>query len=194
MGICAEGEEEFQEIENAIANKVLPAIFGNEISGNERKLFSLPARMGGLGVEDPREMNSSAYRNSKKSCEKLIEAIRGIDEFVKEDHMELIDKTRKESRKAKEERMNNELDEILPLFDQEHQRAINQTRSNKISTWLTVLPVARYNFDLAPQEFRDALAIRYRKPFSRVPECCDGCGSVFNLSHALDCRKGGLVI
>ena len=187
-------EEQFQEIENAIAFKVLPAIFGNEISGNERKLFSLPARMGGLGVEDPREMSSSAYRNSKKSCEKLIEAIRGTDEFVKEDHMELIDKTRKESRKAKEERMNNELDEILPLFDQEHQRAINRTRSNKISTWLTVLPVARYNFDLAPQEFRDALAIRYRKPLLRVPECCDGCGSVFDLSHALDCTKGGLVI
>ena len=26
-----------------------------------------------------------------------------------------------------------------------------------------------------------------------MPSSCDGCGSVFSLSHAMDCRKGGLV-
>ena len=63
-----------------------------------------------------------------------------------------------------------------------------------MSTWLTVMPIARYNFDLAPQEFRDALAIRYKKPLSRIPAMCDGCGLLFDMSHALDCRRGGLVI
>ena len=102
--------------------------------------------------------------------------------------MRIID-IQKESRKIKE-RFNTIYDLILPLFDQQHQRAICRTR-DIMSNWLTVMPIARYNFDLAPQEFRDALAIRHRKPLSKIPEYCDGCGSEFNLSHALDCRREG---
>ena len=43
-------------------------------------------------------------------------------------------------------------------------------------------------------EFRDALAIRYHQPLSKLPADCDGCGGVFTLQHALDCKKGGLII
>ena len=57
-----------------------------------------------------------------------------------------------------------------------------------------MLPLARHHFDLSAQEFRDALAIRYKRSLVNVPELCDGCGAVFSLSHALSCRKGGLVI
>ena len=38
------------------------------------------------------------------------------------------------------------------------------------------------------------MAIRYKKPLLNAAELCDGCGAVFNLSHALSCRKGGLVV
>eukprot|EP00731_Ephydatia_muelleri_P019621 Em0012g446a len=43
-------------------------------------------------------------------------------------------------------------------------------------------------------EFRDALAIRYHQTLSKLPADCDGCGAEFALQHALDCRKGGLII
>uniref|UniRef100_A0A1X7SKP0 Reverse transcriptase domain-containing protein n=1 Tax=Amphimedon queenslandica TaxID=400682 RepID=A0A1X7SKP0_AMPQE len=39
----------------------------------------------------------------------------------------------------------------------------------------------------------DALSIRYKKPLLLTPINCDGCGSPFDLSHALSCRRGGLV-
>ena len=65
---------------------------------------------------------------------------------------------------------------------------------NDLSGWLTVLPMSQDHFDLIAQQFRDALALRYRKPLLNVPSNCDGCGSPFSLDHALICRKGGLII
>ena len=50
------------------------------------------------------------------------------------------------------------------------------------------------HLDLSAGEFRDGLAIRYRKPLLNVPDICDGCSAPFSLSHALSCRKGGLII
>lgn len=63
-----------------------------------------------------------------------------------------------------------------------------------MSLWLNILPVSKHHFDLSPQDFRDALAIRYRKPLLDFPLHCDGCGSDFDLSHALSCCKDGLII
>ena len=79
-------------------------------------------------------------------------------------------------------------------FDFAHQRAILRARNEKVLAWLTVLPLARSQFDLSNQEFWDALAIRYKKPLRNVPDLCDGCSSQFSLSHGLSCRKGGWVI
>ena len=57
-----------------------------------------------------------------------------------------------------------------------------------------MLPLAQYHFDLSPQQFRDALFLRYNRSLILMPPTCDGCGAAFTLSHALDCRRGGLVV
>ena len=44
-----------------------------------------------------------------------------------------------------------------------------------------------------PQEFRDALALRYRKPLLDLSPFCDGCGAPFTVEHSLDCHVGSLV-
>ena len=72
-------------------------------------------------------------------------------------------------------------------------RTIRRAIDFQTSGWLTVLPLTCHHFDLSPQQFRDALSLRYHRPLSSMPSHCDGCGSTFDLSHTLDCRKGGLV-
>ena len=57
-----------------------------------------------------------------------------------------------------------------------------------------MIPLAHHHFDLSATEFRDSLALRYHRPLLRLPALCDGCGCQFTTGHALDCRKGGLVI
>ena len=63
-----------------------------------------------------------------------------------------------------------------------------------MSSWITVLPLAKEHFDLSKYEFCDSLSLRYAKPLLDLPPDCDGCGLPFTVNHALDCKKGGLVV
>ena len=72
-------------------------------------------------------------------------------------------------------------------------RTVMRAVDGKTSNWLTVMPFARHQVDLSAVEFSDALAMRYSRPLLRMPANCDGCGGPFDLTHALDCKKVGLV-
>ena len=63
-----------------------------------------------------------------------------------------------------------------------------------VSFWLTQRPLAQYHFDLFPRQFLDALSLRYNRSLMLMPPTSDGCANTFILSHALDCRSGGLVV
>ena len=56
---------------------------------------------------------------------------------------------------------------------------ILRERHSNLSSWLSVVPLESHHFDLSPQEFRDALALCYKKPLLDLPPFCDGCGAPF---------------
>jgi len=85
-------------------------------------------------------------------------------------------------------------DYICSKLDPIHHHTLLRAKDNDLSAWLSILPTERDNYDLRPQEFRDALAIRYRKPLLNVPAFCDGCGAPSTLDHFLTCMKGGLIV
>src|SRR5436190_2629517 len=71
-------------------------------------------------------------------------------------------------------------------------KCVSRIVEGNASHWLTVIPTTADNYDLSPTQFRDALYLRYAKEIT-LPQVCDGCGSNMNVSHALNCKKGGLV-
>lgn len=90
--------------------------------------------------------------------------------------------------------MKAESDRLLELLPEKQRRPINRIVSENASQWLTVTPTAADNMDLSPDQFRDALTIiRYGRNIQNLPERCDGCDTLTNLSHALNFKKGGLI-
>lgn len=71
-------------------------------------------------------------------------------------------------------------------------RSIERAVEWKTFGLLTVSPLASQHFDLVRLPWNSAL--RYGRSIVRMPPLCDGCGGELSVQHALDCRKGGLVI
>eukprot|EP00957_Ditylum_brightwellii_P122171 9316447-Ditylum_brightwellii.AAC.1 len=71
-------------------------------------------------------------------------------------------------------------------------RAIRQ--GQKCGQWLNILPRYRNHTVLGAQEFHDSLLLWYQCTPSDILTYCDGCGKKFTLTHALECKSGGLII
>ena len=72
-------------------------------------------------------------------------------------------------------------------------QARQMRRGAKTGAWITVLPSTVNEIELGDQEWRDAFFLRYGLDPPDLPTHCNGCEARFTISHALDCKKGGLV-
>ena len=181
-------------IEHKLCSSVLPSIFGCEISSQERCIFSLPTRFGGLHVLNPTECCEFLYSTSRKTTAVITLSLKEHSTFYSSEHSDVVAQVQAAILKEKEIDFEERFLSIVAHLNSEQRRSVQRAKDAKISSWLNVLPVVRYNFDMSATEFRDALAIRYRKLLLNIPSDCDGYGATLSLSHALSCRKGGLVI
>ena len=73
-------------------------------------------------------------------------------------------------------------------------QARRMQRAANTGAWLTVLPSAVNGKGLGSQEWRDALFLRYGLDPPYLPKYCDSFQDRFSISHALDCKEGGLIM
>ena len=196
--IFGDTKNEFERLHTTIKTKFIPAIFGNNISDDEAVLFTLPVKKGGLAIMNPNEYCKRNFETSLKGSEKIISSIMLKENFNLQQHLEVISNAKKDLRNIKNNNDDDKLLKVLDNFPKERKRAIERSISsitkNSSSSSLTVMPLKRDHFDLSPNEFRDALSIRYQREPIYMPQRCDGCGkNEFNLDHALCCKTGGLI-
>ena len=65
-----------QPIEDSLRHDLIPAITGRQaINDVERRMFALPTRLGGLGIEVLPEVADQLYSNSKKPLDGTFEEL-----------------------------------------------------------------------------------------------------------------------
>lgn len=181
------GIEKFLDpVEDVIRHQFIPAITdGHVVNDEERMLMSLPPRLGGLGLKNICEYAPVELENSKQLTYLLQKEIVGK---IDDDSGKTIAVIKSERRQQNKEKL-----ELLRANMNEEQKRINDVNMMVgASNWLTSLPIKELMYDLNKEQFRDALRIRYNWALPRLPSDC-ACGSKFNVTHALSCKKGGFI-
>ena len=125
------------------------------LSWNTR-CFALPS---GLGLTMPCVSASLNFSASQCSTQVIVKAIKDLIPFELDSHELMLFEAQKEYKRLQHLKHADLFDYICSQLDPIHQRALLRAKDNDLSVWLSVIPTERYNFDLLPQEFRDALAI-----------------------------------
>jgi len=180
-----------QPLDNVVRQVFIPTITGRSPpSDSMRKLFSLPARLGGLGLPEPSSLCDIELSASRNICEPLCNSISNRSlPFAEVSSAQLHRKLLTGKRKAEE--FSSLSSALRENFDESLRYAVDFASVKGASSWLTALPLQVHGFALHKSAFLDALALRYGWLPLRAPSLC-ACGSSFSVEHALSCPKGGL--
>ena len=137
--------------------RVIPDIIGKEIIQEERELFSLPLRVGGLNIALPQDLQ----KNLEKSIELSTPLASFNNDSFKIQQCELEQNKISLKPKAdmqrelisRKSRIGNNLPEM--------KYSIQLASEKQASSWLNELPLSKHGFDLTKTEFRDGIALRY---------------------------------
>ena len=170
----------------------MPALFVGMGEGlPERGVPRLPVKQARLSLPDPSQITPENLTASCVITGNLVAALRGQVEFRTVDHSACLQEGRTAVWRRGQRRAEKDLtaaQEGAPVL---HVR--QQQRATKTGAWLIVQPSTVNGTDLGAQEWCDALFMRYGLETLDLPTHCDGCQSKFSISHALECKKGGLV-
>ncbi|KAL7463315.1 hypothetical protein ACHAXS_003701 [Conticribra weissflogii] len=179
-------------IENSIKNAFLPALFHVEnIDDSLREVFSHPIKLAGLNILDPTIHAGISYDTSLLATESLVDCLIYHSEIDLQAHHRHILNTRQQCHQQLHNIHNDLLTSFLTSTPPETQHRL--ARAKVGGSWLTVIPKAINGTILSAEEFRDNLRLRYGLTPEFLPKTCDGCNKTFTITHALNCRKGGLV-
>ena len=179
-----------QPLEDTLNHKLIPALTGRSTpSEQQRRLFSLPVKLGGLGISSPTllrdeftySLSITTPLTSKINSQQLTSESTTIsDQFAAKAKVKTMKRTK----------LSNLATELSSEVPPDLNLAMTLAQEQGASSWLSSLPIREHGFTLHKGAFRDALALRYGWQPTNLPSTCT-CGSSFTVEHALSCPKGG---
>ena len=185
-------EEVLKPLDDVIDKSFIPAITeGHVLSSDDRKLLSLPVRLGGMGIPIFAEICQREYDNSLKATQIIRPRI------IAQEHEFTLDRQAEnridaEIRKKREQYYKNILEDLKNRMSKEKLRGNEIAQMKGASAWLTALPLKEEGYVLSKREFFDAITIRYMWDVKRLPSKCV-CGKGFTVTHAMTCTNGGYI-
>ena len=113
----------FLDLESTLFSQFLPVLFGSSITPAERRLFSLPAKFGGLGILDPVQSASGSYQASVHATSVLTAAIREGLTFNLESHVNNVLSVQHQEAIFRDACYSQLFNDLLLEFDAYHQQA-----------------------------------------------------------------------
>jgi hypothetical protein len=182
----------FHPLENAISQKLIPAIIGRNINDVERRLLALPVRFGGLGIQNPTITAETEFKNSILATRNLTRIIQDQETNLNNYNEDLVKYEVARLKAEKEESFIADLEQIKTLVPDNLKRCIEHACEKGAGVWLTALPLQNLGYVLNKQEFRDAICLRYEWKIPNTPSFCN-CGKKNSVEHTLNCKLGGYV-
>ena len=183
----------FIPLEEAIREKLIPAIIGRKVSNIERRIFALPVRLGGLGIRDPTK-SSQEFTASSKITRILTQIIVNQERDFSSYDADAVKKCIAEVKAQKDQRLNEELNEIKESRElgENMERILDLSGEKGSGLWLTGLPIQSLGQAFNKEDFQGALCVRYDKNIPGTPSVCS-CGTKNDTDHILMCKLGGYV-
>ena len=178
-------------VEEAIRHKFIPSITGRQCNDVERKLYSLPARYGGLGIINPQEIADMEYGYSIAATQQIVKSMLKQNNSLLLDS-EDISSIKKEITSQKNSFHQQTQELVIQQLPSNNAKLVELACEKGSSSWLTTLPLEEYGFVLNKQEFQDSIALRYGYGIKNVAKICI-CGQENSIDHCLVCKRGGFV-
>ena len=176
--------------DDVIRLELLPALLHSIVPEVDRQLYSFPLRHGGLGIPILSEFSKSQFEASQAITLPLVTIM-----ITQGNTLPNKTEVNEIKRKITNEQETHISEQALKLEQDQTPHALKSIQDAKIpgaSSWLVVLSLAEFGFALNKVEVRDALSFRYGRSLKGLHAMCP-CGQKYNVTHALNCNKGGFV-
>ena len=150
-------KEYFVPLEDTIREKLIPAIIGREVTDVERKIISLPVRMGGLGIQNPTLTAEIEFQNSSVVTQNLTSIIESQEPDLSNYDRETLKQVITRVKTEKEDMLLSQLETVKNLVDDKLKRYLELLCEKGAGAWLCALPLQNLGYTLNKQEFRDGI-------------------------------------